>query len=157
MNIQEELYKLLLEADSVTTQKELSNPIKLKDTSDTYTDTDITKDLNGTDTANVSEPEITDDAVDTTSFTDIGKAYTMKQIYYKLLSIYNILNQSTQSILLKQSNNVKQAIDLFNLVVTNPTAYKENMDNIITMFYKYLNRLYDLLEKYYSNLDKKLE
>jgi hypothetical protein len=45
---------------------------------------------------------------------------------------------------------VAQAIDLFEVVITNLPQYKDKLDEIIITFYKFLDYIYGSMRKYFS-------
>lgn len=81
---------------------------------------------------------------------EIGRIYELKKIYTRLTSIESYLSLSSDTILLKLRNSVSQALDLFETLISNIDSYKDDLDNIIIMFYKFLDVVYALLKKYYD-------
>jgi len=88
---------------------------------------------------------------------EIGRIYELKRIYARLVAIESQLSTSSDIILLKLRKKVSQSIELFELLASNLDSYKDKMDDIIIMFYKFLSLVYDILRKYYEakkNKDK---
>jgi hypothetical protein len=81
---------------------------------------------------------------------EIGRVYELKKIYSRLTSIESYLSSSTDEALLHLRTIISRAIDLFDLVIINFTQYKEQIDEIIVMFYKFLDITYALLRDYYA-------
>jgi hypothetical protein len=85
------------------------------------------------------------------SSSEIGRVYELKKIYSRLTSIESYLSSSTDESLLHLRTIVSRAIDLFDLVIINFRQYKEQIDEIIIMFYKFLDITYALLRDYYAD------
>ena len=85
----------------------------------------------------------------------IGRVYEMNKIYYFLKSMDNLLLRITTDDIIKLRNLVSKTIELFELVVDNLQSYKDQIDDIIVMFYKFLTRLTAVVEKYFN--EKKAE
>ena len=85
----------------------------------------------------------------------IGRIYEMNKIYYFLKSMDNLLLRIPTNDTIKLRNLVSKTIDLFELVVDNLPSYKDQIDDIIVMFYRFLKRLSAVMEKYYNS--KKIE
>jgi hypothetical protein len=86
----------------------------------------------------------------TLTSSEIGRVYELKKIYSRLTSIESYLSSSTDEALLHLRTIISRAIDLFDLVIINFTQYKEQIDEIIVMFYKFLDITYALLRDYYA-------
>jgi|WetSurSiteA1Bulk_404760.scaffolds.fasta_scaffold02022_4 hypothetical protein len=87
----------------------------------------------------------------TLTSSEIGRVYELKKIYSRLTSIESYLSSSTDEALLHLRTIVSRAIDLFDLVIINFTQYKEQIDEIIVMFYKFVDITYALLRDYYAH------
>lgn len=81
---------------------------------------------------------------------EIGRIFELKKIYSRLVSIESHLEDSSDIILLKLRDYVSRAIDLFETLASNLDSFKEELDNIIVLFYKFLEIVYVLLKKYYK-------
>lgn len=81
---------------------------------------------------------------------EVGRIYELKKIYSRLASIESYLSLSSDTILLKLRNFVSQALDLFETLISNIESYKDDLDDIIVMFYKFLSIVYTLLKQYYE-------
>jgi len=81
---------------------------------------------------------------------EIGRIYELKKIYSRLVSAESYLSISDDEILLKLRNFISQAIDLFKTVIHNIDQFKEKIDDIITIFYEFLENVYIILKRYYK-------
>lgn len=81
---------------------------------------------------------------------ELGKTFELKKIYTRLISIESFLSSSSDTRLLKLRNYVSQAVELFELLAANRKSFEENIDEIIVMFYKFLNIVYAVLDKYHK-------
>ena len=61
------------------------------------------------------------------------------------------LSSTTDTSLLTMRGMVSQAMDLFETVVVNFDQYKEQINEIIVTFYKFLDVTYEILRSYYKN------
>ncbi len=82
---------------------------------------------------------------------DLGRVYEMKKIYSRLTSIEAYLAESTDQNLIELRRNVGRAIDLFEVVITNISKFKDKIDPIIVTFYEFLDQSYGALKKYYQS------
>lgn len=81
---------------------------------------------------------------------EVGRIYELKKIYSRLISIDKHLAESTDSTLLKLRQVVGQSIEVFEVMIANIDLFKEQADDIIVLYYEFLERVYGLLKKYYS-------
>jgi len=88
------------------------------------------------------------------SLSEIGKIYTLKQIYEKLLSIQEILQDHNSEAINKVKDSIDQAIEMFQLVINNKDQYKDKMNDIITKFYRYLEKLVFVINNYFKEKNK---
>jgi len=84
------------------------------------------------------------------SSSEIGRIYELKKIYSRLTAIEVFLSRSVDSKMLALRKYVAQAIDLFEVVISNIAQYKEKIDDIIVTFYKFLDYVYGSIRKYFS-------
>jgi hypothetical protein len=73
----------------------------------------------------------------------------MKKIYSRLTSVESYLAESTDKHLLDLRRGVGKAINLFEVVITNISKFKERIDPIIVTFYEFLDQVYSALRKYH--------
>ncbi len=85
---------------------------------------------------------------------EIGRVYELKKIYSRLISIESYLSTSSDITLLNLRNFISQAIDLFETLASNLDSYQDKLNEIIIMFYKFINIVYILLKQYYEKKDK---
>lgn len=84
----------------------------------------------------------------------IGRVYELKKIYSRLVSVESFLNDASDVRLLKLRNYVSSSLELFKTLINNVEAYKDNIDELIVLFYKFLLIVYTLLKKYYEQENK---
>jgi len=82
---------------------------------------------------------------------EVGRIFELKKIYSRLLSIESQLSFSSDIILQKLRKFVSDAIELFELLISNVNAYKKEIDEIIIMYYDFLQEIFEILKKYYKN------
>ncbi len=87
----------------------------------------------------------------TLTSSEIGKVFELKKIYARLISIESHLSSTTDTSLLQMRGIVAQAMELFETVIANFEQYKEQINEIIVTFYKFLDLTYGLLQSYYKN------
>ena len=88
-------------------------------------------------------------------FTAIGRAYKLKELFKAINTIDKILKKQSDEDLLTLSTQVDKAFDLFKLIVNNLKSYKDQIDNIIIMYYSLLKDVSDTMSKILR--EKKLE
>jgi len=91
---------------------------------------------------------------------NVGKVFELKKIYSRLLSIESQLSFSSDTILLKLRKFISKGIELFETVISNIDSYRNEIDNIIIMYYDFLKEVYQIMKKYYliqKKEDKKKE
>lgn len=81
---------------------------------------------------------------------EIGRVYELKKIYSRLTAVEAFLSRSVDATMLSLRKYVAQAIDLFEVVITNLVQYKDKIDDIIVTFYKFLDHIYASMRKYFS-------
>ena len=80
----------------------------------------------------------------------LGKVYELKKIYARLASVESFLNDVSEPILLKLRNFVSEAIELFQLMLNNVDIFKDKLDDIIVLYYKFLSIVYELLRRFHE-------
>jgi hypothetical protein len=80
----------------------------------------------------------------------IGRVFELKKIYSRLTAIESFLSRSINQSMLTLRKYVSQAIDLFEIVISNMPQYQDKLDDIIVTFYKFLQYVYELIRKYFS-------
>lgn len=81
---------------------------------------------------------------------EIGRVFELKKIYVRLLSIEQHLSFSADELLLKLRDFVSRSIELFETVISNIDEFRDELDEIIVMFYKFLEYVYNLMTRYYK-------
>jgi len=89
--------------------------------------------------------------------TEIGRVYELKKIFSRLTSIEAYLSDSSDLTLLKLRNYVSQALEMFEILINNIDSFKDQIDDIIIMYYKFIEMVYVLLNKYYVDQEKEDE
>ena len=88
---------------------------------------------------------------------ELGRTYELKKIYTRLLSIELYLSNETSPDLVEIHKYVHESINLFEVVTSNFDSYKDNLDEIIVIYYKFLKEIYTSVRKYYDkqkNMEK---
>lgn len=86
---------------------------------------------------------------------NVGRVFELKKIYARLLSIDSQLSFSSDNILLKLRRFISKAIELFETVISNIESYRKNIDQIIVMYYQFLEDVYSIMKRYYQSKEKK--
>lgn len=81
---------------------------------------------------------------------EIGRIFELKKIYSRMLAIEQHLSFSPDEILIKLRKYVTDAIELFETLISNIDSFKEQIDEIIVIFYKFLENVYTIMKKYYK-------
>lgn len=82
---------------------------------------------------------------------EIGRIFELKKIYAKLMSVDSFLSTSSDPELLKLRNYVTKACELFETLAANLDSFKPKIDETIVLFYKFLDEIYSILNKYYAD------
>lgn len=80
----------------------------------------------------------------------LGRVFELKKIYARLTAIESFLARSINQSMLTLRKYVAQAIDLFEIVISNMPQYQDKLDDIIVTFYKFLQYVYESIRKYFS-------
>lgn len=87
------------------------------------------------------------------SANQIGRVYELKKIYTRLISIEGYLNRATDDeTIVDLRKKIGESINLYEVVITNYDQYKENIDEIIIQYYKFLDKVHENLNKYFKKL-----
>ena len=81
---------------------------------------------------------------------ELGRIYELKKIYARLTSIEGYLSAEADPELSEIRRFVSQSIELFEIVASNIDSYKDNMDDIIISYYKFLKEVYFKIKGYYK-------
>lgn len=84
---------------------------------------------------------------------EVGRIYELKKIHSRLVSVQSYLSTSTDVNLIKLRDRVFEAVELFRTMISNIDLFKDKLDTIIVMFYKFLDQTYITLSKFYKNKD----
>ncbi len=85
---------------------------------------------------------------------DIGRVFELKKIYTRLISIEQYLSFTSDEFLIKLKIYISKAIQLFETLVFNIQVFKDRIDDIIVIYYKFIDTVYTLLKKHYEKQDK---
>jgi len=80
----------------------------------------------------------------------VTRSYELKKIYSRLTAIDSFLSTDSNPTILKVRNYVINAMDLFKLVISNFSSFEEQIDEIIVMFYKFIDGVYDVVRDIYK-------
>ena len=86
--------------------------------------------------------------------TEIGRIFELKKIYSRLISIEEYLSFSPNVTLVNLRDYVSKSIQLFEILISNVDSFQDQMDEIIVMFYKFLEYVYEVLNKFYKDKTK---
>lgn len=91
------------------------------------------------------------------SANQIGRVYELKKIYTRLLAIESYLNRASDDddIITNLRKKVGEAINLYEVVISNYEQYKDKIDDIIIGFYKFLDKIHKDLNDYFKKLSSK--
>jgi len=85
----------------------------------------------------------------------VGRIFELKKIYSRLLAIESQLTGTTEKLLMRLKEYISRAIELFETLVSNINYFKDQVDDIIVVFYEFLDAVYAVLRKYYKKKMKK--
>ncbi len=81
---------------------------------------------------------------------EVGRLYELKKIHARLVSVQSFLSDSTDPQLGELRKYVNQSIELFRTLISNIQLFKDQLDDIIVMFYSFLDTIFTMLSKYYK-------
>ncbi len=81
----------------------------------------------------------------------IGRVYELKKIYTRLTALENMLQDVTDEEMMELRNLISKTIDLFKTLSSNFDIYKDRLDDIIIIFYKFLDISYKKVRNYFKN------
>ena len=87
---------------------------------------------------------------------DLGRIYELKKIYTRLTVIEAFLTESSDTKLIELRTLASRAIEMFEIVASNMSSYRPprapegTIDEIIVNYYRFLERLYEHVAKYYK-------
>jgi len=90
-----------------------------------------------------------------TQLSDPGKGLELKKIFSRLLALQNFLSSAADQGLTVLKDYVSKAIELFRTVVDNLAVYRERIDDIIVLFYEFIEKTYAVMKEYYTRKDEK--
>lgn len=81
----------------------------------------------------------------------IGRVYELKKIYTRLSALENMLQDVTETEMIELRNLISKTIDIFKTLSSNFDIYKDKLDDIIIIFYKFLDISYKKVRDYFKN------
>ena len=81
---------------------------------------------------------------------EVGKIFELKKIYSRLLAIESQLSFSSEIVLLKLRKYISQSIELFETLISNVDTFKNEIDDIIVVYYEFLEQVYDIMKRFYK-------
>jgi hypothetical protein len=93
--------------------------------------------------------------MDQPQLSDPGKGLELKKIFSRLLALQNFLSSSADQGLIVLRDYVSKAIELFRTVIDNLSSYKEKIDDIIVLFYDFIEKSYAVMKEYYRRKDER--
>lgn len=90
------------------------------------------------------------ESMQTLTSSEIGRVYELKKIYSRLTSVETYLTDNTDKSLAEMRRYVSQAINLFEVVISNVEQFKDKIDPIIVTFYEFVDMVYAALRKYHK-------
>jgi hypothetical protein len=88
---------------------------------------------------------------------EIGRIYELKKIYSRLTTIEAFLSDTTDQDLIEVRNVIAQAIEFFEIVTSNLQAYKDRLDEIIVMFYDFLDQAYSMMADFFKEKKERFD
>jgi len=97
------------------------------------------------------------DPMEGPSLEQIGRSFELKRIYDRLLSIRTHLSIFVEDEFDELKKTISKAIDLFDLMISNYKQYEDKIDDIILLYYNFINEIYEIAKKKYRKYtrDKK--
>jgi len=85
---------------------------------------------------------------------ELGRIYELKKIYARLTSIESYLSNESSETLSEIRTYVSQSIELFEIISSNFNSYKDKLDDIIVMYYKFIKETYNQVRDYFKKESK---
>jgi len=80
-----------------------------------------------------------------------GRGVELKKIFTRLLALSNFISSVPDQRLSALRDYVTKAIELFRTVIDNLAWYKDKVDEIIILFYEFIERVYLVIKNYYTD------
>ena len=81
---------------------------------------------------------------------EIGRIYELKKIYARLTSLELYLADESSGELNEVRQYISQGIELFEIISANFDSYKDRLDEIIIMYYKFILEVYNTVKNFYK-------
>lgn len=85
---------------------------------------------------------------------ELGRVYELNRVYFRMITLDNILKVNAYPELQKIAKMVEDAMKIFKLVVENISIFRDKLDEIIIAYYKFIERCFLVLEYHSRKLDK---
>ena len=85
---------------------------------------------------------------------ELGRIYELKKIYSRLTSIEGYLGTESADELLEIRHYVSQAIELFEVISANFNSYKDKLNEIIIMYYNFIQEVYKAVKEFHQKVTK---
>jgi len=79
----------------------------------------------------------------------VGKKFELKKIYIRLITMKEYLSDSMDEELIILRNYVRDALEIFETLMSNINSFKNKIDEIIVNYYKFLVVVYGLMRDFY--------
>jgi hypothetical protein len=84
----------------------------------------------------------------------LGRVYELKKIYTKLLSLSDLLEHISDSKFDQVEQSIREAIDLYHIVVDNLEKFDDKVDDIVVNFYDFLKEILANIEELIKEKDR---
>jgi len=89
--------------------------------------------------------------------TQLGRTYELNKIYFRLLTIYKILQNTSDPNLSRIKEMVGEAFDIYKLILSNIKSYEEKVDDVILKYYEFIGGCAIVLQKYFKEKEAKIQ
>lgn len=77
---------------------------------------------------------------------EVGRVYELKKIHSRLIAIESFLSTVSDDKIYQLKNFVSKSIDLFNTLISNVDLFKDKLDDIIILYYKFIKQVYKVIQ-----------
>ena len=83
--------------------------------------------------------------------TEIGRIYEVRKLYHRMTVLNNFLRNNPDNSLEPIKKIIGEAYDILNIVINNIKSFKDKIDDVITKYYRLVERALLVLEKHYKD------